>query len=67
MLHYLKLDEAQIQQVKSAIEQFYLEKYGEVPASLTHAVALEAVASQMREKCAAEEIEKAKMLCSQTV
>jgi len=62
MFCYVKLDETQITEIEAEIETFWNEKYGRAPVSLTHAVALEAIASKMREKLAAQEADRAKML-----
>lgn len=60
MLYYLQLDEEKIQAIKSVIREFYLAKFGEIPPSLTHAVALESIAQEIREKAALQEAERCK-------
>lgn len=62
MFCYVKLDETQIAAIEAEIEKVYLEKFGRLPDALVYAIAHESFAAKIREKCAAQEVEKAKML-----
>lgn len=66
MFCYIKLNEEQIAAIEAEIKAFYCSKYGQIPVSLTHAVALESFASKMRESLATQEAERARMLSNES-